>query len=87
MDGIDLNEVDASTWLCQLGLISQEAFIFSGTIEDNICFGVDVKDRNKSRIKEAARVAYVDEFVGLLPEGYQTMVGERGIKLSGGQRQ
>ena len=87
VDGIDLNEVDASTWLCQLGLISQEAFIFSGTIEDNICFGVDAEDRDQDRIKEATRIAYADEFIDLLPEGCQTMVGERGVKLSGGQRQ
>jgi ABC-type multidrug transport system fused ATPase/permease subunit len=47
---------DVSTWLCQLGLISQESFIFSGTIEDNICFGVDVDERDKSRIKEAMKL-------------------------------
>ena len=87
VDGIDLNDADVSTWLCQLGLISQEAFIFSGTIEDNICFGVDVADRDQNRIKEATRIAYADEFIDLLPEGCQTVVGERGVKLSGGQRQ
>jgi ABC-type multidrug transport system fused ATPase/permease subunit len=87
IDGVDLSDADVSTWLCQLGLISQEAFIFSGTIEDNICFGVDVDDRDQSRIKEATQIAYADEFIDTLPEGYQTMVGERGVKLSGGQRQ
>jgi ABC-type multidrug transport system fused ATPase/permease subunit len=87
IDGVDLSDVDVSTWLCQLGLISQEAFIFSGTIEDNICFGVDAEDRDQSRIKEATQIAYADEFIDTLPEGYQTMVGERGVKLSGGQRQ
>ena len=87
VDGVDLNEVDISTWLCQLGLISQEAFIFSGTIEENICFGVGVEERDRNRIREAARIAYADEFIDSLPEKYQTMVGERGIKLSGGQRQ
>ncbi|MBM14718.1 MAG: hypothetical protein CMH75_01280 [Nitrospina sp.] len=87
VDGVDLNEVDISTWLCQLGLISQEAFIFSGTIEENICFGVGVEERDWNRIREAARIAYADEFIDSLPEKYQTMVGERGIKLSGGQRQ
>jgi ABC-type multidrug transport system fused ATPase/permease subunit len=87
LDGVDLREIDISTWLCQLGLISQEAFIFSGTIEDNICFGVDAVDRDQNRIKEATRIAYADEFIDLLPQGYQTMVGERGVKLSGGQRQ
>lgn len=87
IDGVDLQDADVSTWLCQLGLISQEAFIFSGTIEENICFGVNVDDRDQSRIKEATRIAYADEFISTLPEGYQTMVGERGVKLSGGQRQ
>jgi len=87
IDGVDLNGADVSTWLCQIGLISQDAFIFSGTLEDNICFGVDIKDRDQKRIKEAARIAYADEFIGSLPEGYQTIVGERGVKLSGGQRQ
>jgi ATP-binding cassette, subfamily B, bacterial PglK len=87
VDGVDLSEIDISTWLCQLGLISQEAFIFSGTIEDNICFGVDAEKRDQNRIKEATRIAYADEFIDLLPQGYQTTVGERGVKLSGGQRQ
>jgi ABC-type multidrug transport system fused ATPase/permease subunit len=87
IDGVDLQDADISTWLCQLGLISQEAFIFSGTIEDNICFGVDAEDRDQCRIKEATQIAYADEFINTLPEGYQTMVGERGVKLSGGQRQ
>jgi ABC-type multidrug transport system fused ATPase/permease subunit len=87
IDGVDLSEVDVSTWLCQLGLISQEAFFFSGTIEDNICFGKDAENRDQNLIKEATRIAYADEFIDLLPQGYQTMVGERGVKLSGGQRQ
>jgi ABC-type multidrug transport system fused ATPase/permease subunit len=87
IDGVDLSDADVSTWLCQLGLISQEAFIFSGTIEDNICFGVDAEDRDQNLIKEATQISYADEFIDTLPEGYQTMVGERGVKLSGGQRQ
>jgi ABC-type multidrug transport system fused ATPase/permease subunit len=87
IDGVNLSNADVSTWLCQLGLISQEAFIFSGTIEDNICFGVDAENRDQNRIKEATQIAYADEFIDTLPEGYQTMVGERGVKLSGGQRQ
>ena len=87
IDGIDICDVDSSTWLCQLGLISQDAFIYSGTIEDNICFGVNEEDRNQDRIKEATRIAFASEFIDILPEGYQTIVGEKGVKLSGGQRQ
>jgi ABC-type multidrug transport system fused ATPase/permease subunit len=87
IDGVNLSDADISTWLCQLGLISQEAFIFSGTIEDNICFGIDAENRDQSRIKKATQISYADEFINTLPDGYQTMVGERGVKLSGGQRQ
>jgi ABC-type multidrug transport system fused ATPase/permease subunit len=87
VDGVDIKDVNNSTWLSQLGIISQDAFLFSGTIEDNICFGVEVESRDSNRMMEAARVAYADEFIDLLPQGYQTMVGERGVKLSGGQRQ
>ena len=87
IDGVDICDVDTSTWLCQLGLISQDAFIYSGTIEDNICFGVNEEDRNQDRIREATRIAFASEFIEILPEGYQTIVGEKGVKLSGGQRQ
>ena len=87
IDGVDLNDADIRTWLCQIGLISQDAFIFSGTIEDNICFGVDTENRDPNYIKEAARIAYANEFIDTLPGGFQAIVGEKGIKLSGGQRQ
>ena len=87
VDGVNIKDVNISTWRSQLGIISQEAFIFSGTIEENICFGVEVESRDQSRMMEAARVAYAHEFIEQLPEGYQTLVGERGVNLSGGQRQ
>ncbi|SVD51698.1 uncharacterized protein METZ01_LOCUS404552, partial [marine metagenome] len=87
IDGVDLEDVDISTWLSQVGVISQEALIFSGTIEDNICFGVDAENRNLDRMMKAANIAYANEFIDSLPQGYQTMVGERGVKLSAGQRQ
>ncbi len=87
IDGVDLRDVDMHSWRAQLGVISQETFIFSGTMEDNICFGVDVEKRDLERMREAARISYADEFIQQLPEGYRTLVGERGVKLSGGQRQ
>ncbi len=87
IDGIDLGKADKSTWLPQLGLISQNSFIYSGTIEDNICFGINQEDRNQGRIREATRIAFANEFIDGLPEGYQTIVGENGVKLSGGERQ
>ena len=87
VDGVDIKDVNNSTWLSQLGIISQDAFLFSGTIEENICFGIEVESRDSNRMMEAARVAYAHEFIEQLPKGYQTLVGERGVKLSGGQRQ
>ena len=87
VDGVDLKDVEMSSWLSQLGVISQETFILSGTVEDNICFGIDAEERDFDRMREAARVSYAVEFIQQLPEGYQTLVGERGVKLSGGQRQ
>ena len=87
VDGVDIKDVNNSTWLSQLGIISQDAFLFSGTIEENICFGIEVESRDSNRMIEAARVAYAHEFIEQLPKGYQTLVGERGVKLSGGQRQ
>jgi ABC-type multidrug transport system fused ATPase/permease subunit len=87
VDGMNLNDLDINSWLYQLGLVSQDAFIFSGTIEDNICFGIEIENRSKDRIKEAAKISQISEFIEQLPMGYQTLVGERGVDLSGGQRQ
>ncbi len=87
VDGMNLNDLDINSWLYQLGLVSQDAFIFSGTIEDNICFGIAMENRDKDRIREAAKISQISEFVEQLPMGYQALVGERGVDLSGGQRQ
>ena len=87
VDGTDLKTADIRSWLSQIGVISQETFMFSGTVEDNICFGVDEKDRDLERMRIAAKTAFADEFIQELPEGYKTFLGERGFKLSGGQRQ
>ncbi|MFB6465474.1 ABC transporter ATP-binding protein [Cytobacillus sp. Hz8] len=74
------------SWRSQIGYVSQESPIVSGTIRDNICYGLDrfVKDEEIHRV---AKMAYADQFISELPQGYDTEVGERGIKLSGGQRQ
>jgi ATP-binding cassette, subfamily B, bacterial len=65
--------------------VSQEAFLFSGTVRENIALGSPEADLDA--VQEAARVAGADEFIRELPDGYDTLVGERGMKLSGGQRQ
>jgi ATP-binding cassette subfamily B protein len=69
----------------QMSIVPQEALLFGGTIFENIAYGRP--GAAESEIVEAARLAHAHEFVSAFPEGYQTLVGERGVKLSGGQRQ
>jgi ABC-type multidrug transport system fused ATPase/permease subunit len=85
VDGHDLQEVRLSSYRGQLGIVLQENFLFDGTIADNIRYA----DPNASMeaVREAGRIAYCDEFVDQLADGYDTVVGERGVRLSGGQRQ
>ena len=85
IDGNDIGKFSHHSLRRQMAIVLQENILFSGTISDNIAFG----DRNPSydRIVEAARLANADGFITQLPDGYNTYVGERGVKLSGGQRQ
>lgn len=69
----------------QMSIVPQEALLFGGTIHENIAYGRP--GASEAEIMEAARLAHAHEFIALFPEGYQTLVGERGVKLSGGQRQ
>jgi len=87
VDGKDLKEIDVRSWRKQVGLISQDTFIFNGTIEENISFAEDPSETDEDKMIEAARTADMHDFIMSLPEGYKTAVGERGLKLSGGQRQ
>jgi ATP-binding cassette subfamily B protein len=85
VDGRDIRDVSIRSLREHVGYVSQEPFLFHGTVEENIAYGdpeVSAVD-----IREAARVAGAHSFITDLPEGYDTMVGERGVKLSGGQRQ
>jgi ABC-type multidrug transport system fused ATPase/permease subunit len=85
LDGRNLSTLQLEGFRSSLGVVLQESFLFEGTILENIAFA-----RPQAAFEEivhAARIARVDEFVDRLPEGYETIVGERGIKLSGGQRQ
>ena len=68
-----------------MSIVPQEALLFGGTIFENIAYGRP--GAAESEIIEAARLAHAHEFVSAFPDGYQTLVGERGVKLSGGQRQ
>ena len=85
VDEIDLSTVDLSSYRSQLGVVLQDSFLFDGTIRENIMFSHP--DATEEQFLFACRTARVDEFAERFPEGYETIVGERGVKLSGGQRQ
>jgi subfamily B ATP-binding cassette protein MsbA len=85
VDGRDLGDIPLRDYREQLASVLQENFLFDGTIADNI--GYAKPGSTLDEIKHAARVAHCEEFILRFPEGYDTIVGERGIKLSGGQRQ
>jgi subfamily B ATP-binding cassette protein MsbA len=85
VDEIDLSTVDLNSYRAQLGVVLQESFLFDGTIRENIMFSRP--EAMEEEFLSACRTARVDEFAERFPEGYETIVGERGVKLSGGQRQ
>ncbi len=85
LNGIDLRQVRLREYRRLLAVVQQEVFLFDGTIADNIAYGR--RHVNRAMIEDAARRANADEFIVKLPEGYDTLIGERGFKLSGGQRQ
>ena len=85
IDGTDLRIVTQESLRRQLGIVPQEGFLFAGTVADNIAFGRP--DAARAEIEEAAAAVGADTFIGELPDGYDTDVGERGFRLSLGQRQ
>ena len=85
VDDIDLSTVQLASYRSQLGVVLQETFLFDGTIAENVRFSRP--DATQEQLLEACRIARVDEFAERLEQGYDTLVGERGVKLSGGQRQ
>jgi len=85
VDNVDLATVRLASYRSQLGVVLQETFLFDGTIRENILFSHPTA--TDEQFEEACRIARVDEFATRFPEGYETIVGERGVKLSGGQRQ
>lgn len=85
VDGHDVRTVDLGTLRRQIGIVSQDPFLFNDTVKHNIRYGrLDATDEE---IVAAAKAANADEFIAELPQGYESLIGERGIKLSGGQRQ
>ncbi len=85
IDGRDVREVTIRSLRQQISMVLQDVFLFYGTVRDNILFGRP--EANEEEMMAAARVANAHDFIMALPEGYDTMIGERGIKLSGGQKQ
>nr|WP_283251099.1 ABC transporter ATP-binding protein [Rhabdothermincola salaria] len=85
VDGIDLRDIDLGAFRRQLGIVPQEAFLFTGTVRDNIAYGRP--EATDAEVEAAARAVGAHEFVATLPEGYLTAVSERGRSLSSGQRQ
>jgi len=85
IDGYDLRELPLSFLRSQIGLVQQEPFLFNGTVRENILYGH--LSAGQAAVEAAATVARAHEFITALPEGYETWIGERGVKLSVGQRQ
>ena len=85
IDGADVRDVSLTSLRHAIGVISQDPFLFSATVRENITFGAP--DLPQAEVERIARLAQAHEFVEQLPDGYDTVIGERGITLSGGQRQ
>jgi ABC-type multidrug transport system fused ATPase/permease subunit len=85
IDGADVRGVKLASLRSQIGVIAQDPFLFSDTVRENIAFGVT--GATAEQVEQAARLAQAHEFIAKLPDGYDTVIGERGITLSGGQRQ
>jgi len=85
LDGLPITEIETRDLRRSVGLVSQDVFLFHGTVRENIAYGS--WEASGAEIERAARLAEAHEFIERLPDGYETVVGERGQKLSGGQRQ
>jgi len=90
INGIPSEQIQLSSWRRQIGYVSQDTVVFDDTIANNICLwnGDYRNDPDiRKKVEEAARKAYADGFINQMPNGYETMVGERGVRVSGGQKQ
>ncbi|MFH1070338.1 MAG: ABC transporter ATP-binding protein [Candidatus Glassbacteria bacterium] len=85
IDGVDLREFRSQTWRSRIGVVSQSTFLFNDTVRANLCFGKP--EASEEQIREAAIQANAHEFIEKMKDGYQTLLGDRGIRLSGGQAQ
>jgi subfamily B ATP-binding cassette protein MsbA len=85
IDGRDLRDVTLASLRAQIGKVTQETILFNDTVRNNIAYGQP--DMPLSRVQEAAQMALAHDFILRMPEGYDTMIGEKGVRLSGGERQ
>jgi len=85
IDGADVRQVSLTSLRREIGVIAQDPFLFSATVRENLSFGRS--EATEDELVHAARLAQAHDFISALPEGYDTVIGERGITLSGGQRQ
>ena len=85
IDGIDVRDLSLASLRDKISLVAQETFLFNDTVANNIAYGMEKYDR--ARLIEASEAALAHEFIEKLPQGYETVIGDRGVKLSGGQRQ
>ena len=85
LDGHDIRQLDKQSFLKQIAYVPQETLLFGGSVRENILYGK--LDATKEELETAAKTAHAHEFILNLPEGYETLVGEKGVKLSGGERQ
>lgn len=85
LDGINVKDVSFRSLRSQVGIVTQEAILFNDTVRNNIAYGTF--EATKEQVQEAARLAYADHFIEKMPHGYETMVGDRGFRLSGGEKQ
>ena len=85
VDGVDLRHVTVASLCARLGIVTQETILFHDTVRNNIAYGLS--GAAEEAVRAAARAAHADEFIARLPQGYDTVIGDRGMKLSGGERQ
>ena len=85
VDGVDISTLDLASWRPRVGVVDQDVFLLNATIAENIAFGRSHQEREV--IQRAAQEAGADKFIEDLADGYETLIGDRGVKLSGGQRQ
>jgi subfamily B ATP-binding cassette protein MsbA len=85
IDGVDTREMSLRSLRSLMGIVTQDTILFNDTVKNNIAYGLE--DYSQDEVEEAARTANAHDFISQLPEGYETIIGDRGTQLSGGQRQ